>query len=68
MNVEEMMEILGRYPKDLKVVLLVNTEEETGLYYDVNCSGLKTDNNAYVYVNCTDLDCDFEMLKNGEQL
>lgn len=66
MNVEELMSKLEKYPKDLKVCFLLQLKESTGLYYDIQCHGLKMDDEKLVYIGCKDFEEDFEHIKEGE--
>ena len=63
MNVGELIELLMKYPKDIKVVLGVEPNGQVGLYYNVQCGGLDTGNERIFYVASKDLSEDIELIK-----
>lgn len=64
-TVGELIELLEKYPKDIKVVVGVEPNGEIGLYNYIQVGGLDTGNEKVVYVASKDLSDDITLWKSG---
>ena len=68
MYVGELIDLLKKYPEDIKVVIGVEPEGQIGIYYNIQCGGLDTGSEKIFYVASKDLSCDIEIMKSGENV
>lgn len=66
MNVGELIKLLEKYPKELKVVIGVEPNNSIGFYHNLQCGGIDTGDEKLFYVASKDLSEDIEIMINGE--
>ena len=64
-TVGELIELLRKYPEDIKVVVGVEPDGEIGLYNHIQVGGLDTGDEKVVYVASKDLSDDIALWKSG---
>ena len=71
LTVGDLKKILKEYPDDVRIALGVEPDDELGLYYRVDVTGIDTGNDKILCLSSKDLSLDVsffrnEVLKNGD--
>ena len=67
-TVGELIELLEKYPEDIKIVLGVEPEGELGLYNHIQVGGLDLGSEKVFYVASKDLSDDISIWKSSVEL